>query len=951
VLERHGASVRVLPAERVVAVFGVPRVHEDDVLRAARAALELPAGARTGIASGDVVVSDDDPRGPALSAAARLAARAEPSRPLLDDLSQEVLGSAARLDGAVLLGLDPGAEPVVRRHGAPLVGRSRESALVQHALERAAEEGRAHLLTVLGAPGVGKTRLASETIAGLPPGWRVARGRCAAYGEAAGLRPLADVAAEAAGAERGDPPQTAFGRIEQALSGERRSEALAARLAGLLGLREPGPPEETGWALRRLLEITAAEAPLAVVLDDLHWAEPTVLDAVEHVAEHATRPLVLLCLARPELLVERPGFGGGLPNASSVRLEALPPPEAARLARSLLGGELDERVEAELLRAAGGNPLFVEELLAMLRDAGRLEQADGRWMLAGSGQPLAAPPTIQALLAARVDALGAEERRVLQRASVAGQTFTLDTLHALNGETPEGAAERALLQLRRLDIVRPAAGDEAFAFRHALIRDAAYDGLPLERRAALHERLARWLDENAAEAERDALVGHQLDRAAAALAAIGGDADALRAEASTRLAAAGRARAARDDLVVAEGLLARALALVPADAPERLSLLVDLAEAQREVGEPEALAQTMSELRLALDRTPDVSTAVRARLVEAVIELHRDPAASGDVRQIAADAIATLTPLEDHAGLARAWMLASMAEGLRGRLGAERTAIEQAVEHARLAGDARRSWDYRVRITTAHMWGSTPASLLEQYGRELLDEARSLGERTAEAAAETCIGVGVALQGRGDEGEQLVLRALAGIREVGLRMRAGAVLELLSQVELLRGDLAAAERALREAYGILESTGEKGYLVGVAPALGSVLCSLGRHEEAEPLTRLSEEHSSPDDIVAHVLWRTVRGRVLAHRGEHAAAVALAREAAELAARTDCLNVHGGVLLDLAEVLGLAGQPEEAAAAADQARALFERKGNQVDAARARLAAAQAREPTRGARTS
>ncbi len=287
-----------------------------------------------------------------------------------------------RGDAFALLDLVPGAEAPVRRHGAPLVGRRREAALVRHAVERAADERRAHLLTVLGAPGVGKSRLAAEAIAELPAGWRVARGRCAAYGEAAGLRPLADVAAEAAGAAASDPPAEAFARIEQALAAERRSEALAARLAGLLGLREPGPPEETAWALRRLLEAVASRAPLLVVLDDLHWAEPGVLDAIGHVAEHAARPLVLLCLARPELLDLRPGFGGGLPNASSVRLEPLPPPEAARLARELLGGDVDPRVEAGLLEAAGGNPLFTEELVAMLRDDGRLARA-GRALGAG----------------------------------------------------------------------------------------------------------------------------------------------------------------------------------------------------------------------------------------------------------------------------------------------------------------------------------------------------------------------------------------------------------------------------------------------------------------------------------------------------------------------------------------------------------------------------------------
>jgi DNA-binding SARP family transcriptional activator len=954
-LERHGAGVRFLPAERVVAVFGVPRVHEDDVLRAARAALELPAGARTGIASGDVVVAGDEARGPALSAAARLASRAEPTLPLVDGLSERVLRDVGRLeprgDAFALLDLVPGAEAPVRRHGAPLVGRRREAELVRHAVERAADERRAHLLTVLGAPGVGKTRLAAEAIAELPPGWRVAQGRCAAYGEAAGLRPLADVAAEAAGAAAGEPPEQAFGRIEQAIAGERRSEALAARLAGLLGLREPGPPEETAWALRRLLEIAAARAPLLVVLDDLHWAEPAVLEAIGHVAEHAARPLVLLCLARPELLDDRPGFGGGLPNASSVRLEPLLPAEAARLAQELLGGEVDPQVEAGLLEAAGGNPLFTEELVAMLRDDGRLERADGRWVLAGASAALTAPPTIQALIAARLDGLGGDERRVLQRAAVAGQTFSLETLEALNGDTAHAAAERALLQLRRLGMVRPAGDDDSYAFRHALIRDAAYDALPLERRAALHERLARWLEANATEAERDALVGTQLERAAAALSAIGERADALRAEAAARLAAAGRARAAHDDVVAAEGFLARALALVGEADRERLALLVDLAEVQREVSSPEVLAGTLAALGEALERTPDVGTAVRARLVEAVIRLHRDPASAGDVRKTAADAIRTLTPLDDHTGLARAWILASMADSLQGKLGAERRSLERAGEHARLAGDARRQWDYRVRIGTAHMWGDTPAPALEHFGRELLAEARSQGDRTAEAAAEVCIGLGLALQGRGDEGREHALRGLDGIREIGLRMRGSAVLELLSQIELLRGDLPAAEAALREAYAILESTGEQGYLVGVAPALGSVLCSLGRHDEAEPLARLSREHAVPEDVIAQVLWRGVLARVLASRGQHGDAETLARQAVAMAARTECLNVHGGTLLALAEVLAAADRAREAAEAAESARAVFERKGNQVDAARATEAASRVREPGGGARSS
>ncbi|HSK38045.1 MAG TPA: adenylate/guanylate cyclase domain-containing protein, partial [Actinomycetota bacterium] len=461
--ERHGGRVQKFVGDAVVAVFGIPVVNEDDALRAVRAAaglgdglgqlnaelerdwgvtLEVRTGVNTGeVVTGDPAIGDALVLGDAVNVAARLEQVAAPGEVLLGQSTYRLVRDAVEAERVTPLHLkgkgapvvayrlgqvDPGAPGHARRQDAPIVGREPELRLFAWVYERVVSTASSHLLTVLGPAGVGKTRLVAEGVAELP-GATVLRGRCLSYGEGITFWPVAELVRQAAGIADTDPPAGATARLRRLLDAteSREAERVAARVAQLIGLEAaPVPAEEAAWAFRRLLELLAARGPLVVVLDDLHWAEPGLLDLVEHVADYGRgAPILLVAMARPEFLEERPGWAGGKLNATTLLLEPLADAEAARLLTVLAGPTvLPEPAAQRISKAAQGNPLFLEELLAALVEEGRLRRQDGQWEVADLGD-LRIPPTIQALLAARLDRLEDTERAVLERAAVAGQVF------------------------------------------------------------------------------------------------------------------------------------------------------------------------------------------------------------------------------------------------------------------------------------------------------------------------------------------------------------------------------------------------------------------------------------------------------------------------------------------------------------------------------------------------
>jgi len=521
VIERHGGTVEKFIGDAVMAVFGLPLLHEDDALRGVRAAAEMREALaelngellrdygtqlelRIGVNTGEVVSGTEErlATGDAVNVAARLEQGAQPGEILLGEDTYRLVRDAVRVESIEPLVAKGKSEPLpahrlfqvlagapafARRTDALMVGRKRQLKLLSDAHENLVSERSCHLFTVLGSAGVGKSRLAAEFLASVGEA-TVVRSRCLSYGEGITYWPVVEVIKQLP-----DATQLAI------------DELASERIRGLLGEEEVvTSTEEIAWAVRKLFEAAASERPLVVVFDDAHWGEETFLDLVEHVADLSRdAPILLLCLARPELLDRRPGWGGGKLNATSVLLEPLSAEETNELIERLLGeASLEEELRMRIGEAAEGNPLFVEEMVALVRESG-----DGE---------MAVPPTIQALLAARLDLLDPKERGVLECGSVEGRVFHRGAVQALAPEDPQLTAH--LTALVRKELVRPdkpqLPGEDAYRFRHLLIRDAAYDALPKATRAELHERFAAWLEERASDlVELDEILGHHLEQA------------------------------------------------------------------------------------------------------------------------------------------------------------------------------------------------------------------------------------------------------------------------------------------------------------------------------------------------------------------------------------------------------------------------------------------------------
>ncbi|TMB84226.1 MAG: zinc-ribbon domain-containing protein [Chloroflexi bacterium] len=536
VVERHGGVVEKFIGDAMMAVFGVPRVHEDDALRAVRASLGIRERLldldkslrsergvsiewRTGLNTGEVVAGDTGTghrfvTGDAVNVAARLEQAAAPGEILLGEATYRLVHDAVQVEPATELSLKGKSAPVaayrllgeataesrVSRLQSPVVGRERPRRLLDEAWQQVVSERVCHLFTILGAAGVGKSRIVSDFVERHAAESRAVYGRCLAYGEGITYWPLGEVVRALAGITDEDDAAAARSRIEAFLQGETDAKVIAERLAAAIGLVEArATPEETAWAARRFLEAVASNDALVVVVDDLQWAELAMLDLVDHIATWTLdAPIMLICLAREELLDARPAWGGGKRSATTITLEPLNESESGDLVANLIGGtELPNAVRDRIVAASEGNPLFVEELLGMLMDEGVLVADDGHWKPVRDLAELSVPPTINALLAARLDGLPSPERAVLERGAVEGKVFHRGAISELVPEAERRELPVQLLALTRKELVRPDrsefAGEEAYRFRHLLIRDAAYQAMPKATRAELHARFADWL--------------------------------------------------------------------------------------------------------------------------------------------------------------------------------------------------------------------------------------------------------------------------------------------------------------------------------------------------------------------------------------------------------------------------------------------------------------------------
>ena len=982
VLERHGGRVEKFIGDAIMAVFGLPRLHEDDALRAVRAAHEMQARLRslneeldrrwgvrlenrTGVNTGEVVAGDVTTgqrlvTGDAVNTAARLEQAAPAMEILVGEPTYRLVRDAVEVEPVEPLDLKGKAEPVPayrligvtggegfsRRLDAPMVGRQNEIAALTKTFERAVDSGTCHLVTILGQAGAGKSRLTQEFITHVGHEADVLTGRCLAYGEGITFWPLSEAVRQAAGISEEDPPKLAREKLAGLLPAD--ATDVAERLAAVMGLStNTFALEETFWATVKLFEVLAARRPLALVFDDIHWAEPTFLDLIEHIADNAVGPLVLVCPARHELLENRGGWGEGTPSRTRISLTPLSPEESELIVQNLLGHTgLPGEVASKISEAAEGNPLFVEQMLSMLIDEGVIRPEDGRWVLRDASVSFSVPPNISALLAARLDRLVAEERAVLERGSVIGQVFYKGAVQELFSDELKDQVGANLASLTLKQLVRPdepAFGDEeSFRFQHMLIRDVAYRGLLKRARADFHAGFALWLERIAGQrvTEYEEMLGYHLERAYRYLVELGPGDDRTQETGSAAarwLGSAGRRAFARGDMPAAANLLERAASLLPTEDSWRLDLLDDLSEALVEVGELSRAETLIEEGVRAAAGSPDRRLRADLELAQLWVRVWADPEVrSEDVRPQLERTIAVFEEVGDQLGLANAWRLFGTLHGIACQYGEAEKSIRRALDHAKLAGDRRQEARNLSLFAQAATYGPEPVEEAIARCEEALVQAA--GHRKNGAIILGTLSQLEAMRGNFERARDLYRRERATFEELGAKLDAASTSMDSGHVEMLADDHVAAERELRRDFEQLTAIGEKYFLSTIAGLLAHALYLQGRYDEADEFSRHAEEASAPEDVESQAIWRRARAKVFARRGRFEEAETLAREAHRLMLPTDAPIWKGNTLLDLAEVLELAGKRDEALPLIDEALLLYEGtegKGDVVSATRAR----------------
>ncbi len=913
IVERHGGTVEKFIGDAAMAVFGIPVAHEDDALRAVRAVAEIrerltglgeelsvALSFRTGVNTGEVVAGEGETlvTGDAVNVAARLEQAAATGEILIGAATLSLVRDAVTVEAVEPLELKGKREPVpafrlvavdatadafTRHLDAPLVGRVREQQRLRTAFEDAVSERVCHMFTLLGPAGVGKSRLTEEFLAVAGASADILRSRCLHYGEDITYWPLVEILL-----------------------------AIGVDPANVIG----SSPIDTQLTFRKLIEARAVERPQILVLDDIQWAEPVFLDLIEHIADWSRdAPILLLCIARPELLELRPGWGGGKLNATTILLEALSLDDCELLISRLAGGAaLSDDVRRRILQAADGNPLFIEEMLATVSEDG------------GQGE-IVVPATIQALLQSRLDRLGPGERDMIGRGAVEGQVFHRGTVVELAPSTERDAVPTHLLSLVRKELIRPDQAtypdEEAFRFRHLLIRDAAYDSLPKETRAELHEAFADWLDHHASLIEQDEIVGYHLERAyrnRAELDRADPRLDDLARRAATRLTSAGLGAEERGDMGAACGLLGRAAALLPEGDPQRLMNLFRLVHPLNIVGRRDEALSAAREL--------GASTEPRLRAFGRIAD-NTNAAYSGafnadHARANIEEARSIFGDLGDELGLAWAEFSALVVCWMSCQVAATTAAALRAEVHARAAGD-------NALTATVHSWGRrslafgpAPAAEAMLAAQEILDNATGL---LARAEAQRLVGKLLAVQGQHEQAREVTRQGTAATREAGMLVEAAANAQTIAFVEVRAGASDAAETVLRNGVEELDRLGNRSYRGTTALLLADLLADRGAYEEAARFCAEVRESLNEDDLTDVIGLSAIEGFLTATAGDLEEGVRLTTYAVEVATTIDMYDHKGRAFEWHARTLALAGQPGQAREAAATALAIYEAKGD------------------------
>ena len=855
-IERHGGLVEKFAGDAVMAAFGVPQAHEDDAERAIRAALaileataDLGLEARVGVEAGEVVVGDGDSTfatGEAINLAARLQQSAAPNQILIGPNAYRLTLDRIEVEDFGPVQVRGRDEPIwawravaaydrgtrISSLQAPLVGRDIELSMLENTYTRVVRDRRAHLVTIFGEPGVGKSRLAREFLDTLE-GATVLQGRCLPYGEGITYWPLAEMVKVSAGIHDDEPVREAFDKLRACCE----DEAIADLLANASGVLEAVEAEATGqeiaWAAREWGAKLAEPQPLVLVFEDIHWAEEPLLELIEHLAEYVRdAPLIILALARPELLEVRPSWGGGRLRSAAIELEPLADDEAEQLIDALMAGTtLEQTCRAEILDVTEGNPLFVEETIRMLAESdGTLSIATGM------------PNTLQALIAARIDRLPAAEKRLIQRAALIGRIFWEGALTHLSPELDEIAPQLESLVLRELVLPESRSsisGERAYKFKHVLIREVAYGGLSKSARAAQHARFAAWLKERAGEELLEIRAFH-LDRAAYLLAELDGATPADLARRGCRGARGSGsprdgARVVRDR---AEAL--PALGRARAERPAALARGTRGAAARRHArgrrgdGEGARARGRAGEQEARGDRARG---ARRGRALHA-----GRPAAREGARDAGAgDAAGRRTDRREDRGTQRPRLDRELDR--RPRDGREVPPPCAGRRARRGAEGSRGQRDPGSRVALHHearpRCGETVARARDgARGGEWRRPRQGSGARALR-------------QPEHDRGEPRRGRGLASrealdlYREVGFESGIAWGLKHLGTLAWKRGDLEQAQERYREAVKILKKLGDRAYLCEAQRSLAELLVDDGRIDEAERFALEARETVGP----------------------------------------------------------------------------------------------------------
>jgi class 3 adenylate cyclase/tetratricopeptide (TPR) repeat protein len=965
-LETHGGVVEKYIGDAIMAVFGLPRIREDDALRAVRAAAEMKrrlAGLnseverrwgvtlknRTGVNTGEIVAGDAASgqrlvTGDTVNVAARLEQAAGAQEVLIGEPTFRLVRGSIEVEPVPPLELKGKAERIAayrlvdvdeigtaRRRRLPFIGRDRELAVLHTELTAAATARSCRLVTIVAQAGVGKSRLLEAFFEQLEGRASCLSGRCLPYGRGITFWPLVEAVRQAAGMVDEDSPEEAYAKIARLCA----DEEVVDRVATAVGLDDADfPLTELMWGARKLFEELARHRPLILRFDDIHWAEPAFLDLVEHVLDTADATILLVCTTRPDLHERREWPVA--PNRSLVELAPLDDEQASELIeRTFDTTDIPAEVRARVISAAEGNPLFVEQLISMLIDEGAVVRDGDGWQVARDlAENLAIPGSIEALLTERLELLSEAQQAVLEPASVIGLRFVRPALEALVTDAVRPDLDAHIDALARKQLVRPDPQEPgAYRFEHILIRDATYNRLLKRRRAELHERFVAWAEgvnrDRQREVEYEEILGYHLEQAYRYLVELGPLDDhglSIARRGAEKLATTGRRAFERGDMAAAAGLLERATALLPVLDPGRLALFPELGEAFMQIGELARAASLLEDAVASAELAGRPTLAANAQLVYTLVALlsGTNEHWEDEATEVARRAIELCEQAGDDVGLARAWRVLGWMHGKACRLAETGAALEHAIEHARKAGDLRQERRASTQYALTLVYGPTPLDQAIARAEEIAQRVED--DRQAEAAVLCVLSQLEAMRSDFERARSLYHDARSRFEELGLHIDASTLCLSSGRVELLAGDPEAAERELRRGYEHLSSLSERYLAASLAGLLAEALLAAGRVDEAAEATAITESLADEGDVDAQALWRMTRGKVLARRGSLEEAESLAREAVALAATTDDVVNRVSAWVVLAEVLLLAGRRDEAQAAVGAARELAEQKG-------------------------